>query len=163
MPSISGMLISRNTISGSRLRTRATASRPLLASPTIESSGQACFRRSTICSRIRRSSSAMTAVAAGKAGMLALVQSGWGGGDFVRHFDRGTGAARGRDADDQLSPAVVQGLQPLANVGEADADFRLRDETHAGVEHMDRQLGIDDLGADLEAATLGLRLQAMLD
>ena len=32
-------------MSGSRLCTMATASRPLLASPTIESSGQASFRR----------------------------------------------------------------------------------------------------------------------
>jgi hypothetical protein len=28
---------------------------------------------------------------------------------------------------------------------------------------MDRQLAIDDLGADLEPATLGLRFQAVLD
>src|SRR6266536_1019286 len=130
----------------------AIASRPLLASPTIESSGQASFRRSMICSRIRRSSSAMTAVAARKACMLALVQSGrwrsWG--DFVGHFDRGTGATRGRHADDQLSPDVVQGPQSLADIGQPHAGLGFRHEPDAIVEHVDGQLAIDDLGTDLE-------------
>src|SRR6266542_1394525 len=165
MPSIPGMLISRKTISGSWFCTMAIASRPLLASPTIESSGQASFRRSIICSRIRRSSSATTAVGARKACMLALVQSGrWRGwGDFVGHFDRGTGAARGRHADDQLSPAVIQGLQPLADVGQSHAGFGFRHEPDAIVEHVDSQLAIDDLGIDLQPATLGLRFQPVLD
>src|SRR5439155_5768142 len=168
MPSIPGMLISRKTISGSRLRTLATATLPLLASPTIESSGQASFRRSIICSRIRRSSSAMTAVGAAGAnegGMRALVQSrrwcGWG--DLVGHFDRGAGATHGRHADDQLSPAVVQGLQPLADVGQPHARFGFRHEADTVVEHMDGQLAIDDLGTDLEPAALGPRFQAMFD
>jgi len=47
---------------GAAARTRATASRPLAASPTISSSGHASRRRAATCSRIRRSSSAMTAV-----------------------------------------------------------------------------------------------------
>src|SRR3989441_5392066 len=157
MPSIPGMLISRKAMSGSRLRTIATASLPLPASPTIESSGQASFRRSAICSRIRRSSSAMTAVGAGKGCMWALVQSGrrCGWGDLVGYLDRGTRAAHGRHADDQLSSAVVQRLQPLANIGESHASFGFRHEADAIVEHMDSQQAIDDLGADLEPAAFG--------
>src|SRR5450631_2002668 len=163
MPSIPGMLISRKTISGSRSRTMATASLPLLASPTIESSGHASFTRAMICSRIRRSSSATTAVGAVKGRMLALVQSGWrrGWGDFVGHVDRGTGATRGRHADDQLGPAVIQGPQSLANIGQTHASFGVWHEADARVEHMDRQLAIDDLCADLKQATLGLRFEAM--
>src|SRR6185369_17858413 len=166
MPSIPGMLMSRKTMSGCRLCTIAIASRPLLASPTIRSSGHASFKRSMICSRIRRSSSATTAEGAAEvneAAMLAQMQSGWYRGDFVRYFDRGARAARGRDRDDQFGPPVVQSLQPLADVGQPDARFGGRHETDAGVEDMDRQLPIGDLGADLDLPALGFRLQAMLD
>ena len=54
------------------------------------------------------------------------IRPGRGRGNFVGHLDRGTGAARGRHADDQLGPAVVQGLQPLADVGQSHATFGLR-------------------------------------
>src|SRR5882672_3778514 len=161
MPSISGRLISRKTISGFKLCTTAIASRPLLASPTISSSGHASFRREMIWTRIRRSSSATTAVGAGEGCMLALVQSG--GGDFVGHFDGDTGATRGRHADDQLRAAVVQGVQPLADIGQPHATFGFRHETDAIVEHMNGQPAIDDLGTDLQPTTLGLWFQAMLD
>src|SRR2546425_2886335 len=163
MPSIPGMLMSRKTISGSSVRTMSIASRPLLASPTIKSSGQASFRRSTICSRIRRSSSAMTAVGTGEARMSAFIRSGSRRGDFVRHFDRGASATRGRHADDQLGSTVVQGLQTLADVGQSHARFGFRHEADAGVEHMDGQLAVDDLGTDLESASFRLRFQAMSD
>jgi hypothetical protein len=72
MPSIPGILISRKTMSGWRLCTIAIASRPLLASPTIRSSGHASFSRSMICSRIRRSSSATTADGAAEAKEAAI-------------------------------------------------------------------------------------------
>src|SRR6266700_3772579 len=165
MPSIPGILMSRKTISGSSLCTRAIASLPLLASPTIESSGQASFSRAMICSRIRRSSSATTALGAGKGCMLALVRSGWrcDWGDFVGHFDRCTRATRGWHADDQLGPVVVQGLQSLADIGQSHATFGRRCEADASVEHMHGQLAIDDLRTDLKAATVGLRFQAMFD
>src|SRR5690349_4233501 len=159
MPSISGMLMSRKTTSGSRLRTMATASRPLPAWPTIESSGQASFRRSTICSRIRRSSSATTAVGEGRVRVLIRSRRG----DFVRYFDGGAGAARGRNADDQLGAAVVQGFQALSDVGEPHAAGGIRLEAYTAVEHVHRQLPIDDFGSDLQPAALGLRLEAMLD
>src|SRR2546421_3444917 len=165
MPSIPGMLMSRNTISGSRLCTIATASRPLLASPTITSSGQAAFRLVIICSRIRRSSSATTAAGAGRECMLAFVQSGWGGGrgDFVGYFDGDTGAAPGRHADDQLGAVLVQRLQPLADIGQSHAAFAFGHKADAGVEHMDCQLAVNERGTDLEPPTLDLRFQAMLD
>src|ERR1700681_1785895 len=165
MPSIPGMLISRKTMSGSRLCTRATASRPLLASPTITSSGHACLRLVMIWSRIRRSSSATTAVGAGNGCMLVHVQSGWGCGwsDFVGHFEGGTGATPGRHADDQLGAVLVQRLQPLADIGQSDAAFAFRHKADAGVEHMDCQLAVDECGTDLEPPTLDLGFQAMFD
>src|SRR5438046_2197875 len=146
------MLISRKTMSGSRLCTMATASRPLLASPTITSSGQACLRLVIICSRIRRSSSATTAVGAGRGCMLALVQSGrgCGRGDFVGHFDGGTGATPGRHADDQLGAVLVQRFQPLADIGQSHAAFAFGHKADASVEHMDGQLAVDERGTDLE-------------
>src|SRR5438046_2658140 len=163
MPSIPGMLISRKTMSGSCVCARATASRPLLASPTITSSGQASFRRAMICSRIRRSSSAITAVGVGEERMLSSVQGLRGGGNFVGHLDSRTRTARGRHADDELGAIVVHGLQPLSNIGQADATFGFRHEADSIVEHMNCELTIDDFGTDLQPPAFGLGLQSMLD
>ena len=38
-------------------------------------------------------------------------------------------------------------FEPLADVGEPDAGVALRREAHAGVEHVHRELAVDDLGA----------------
>src|SRR5215472_7694000 len=159
MPSISGMLMSRKTMSGSRLCTIAIASRPLPASPTIISSGHASFSRPTICSRIRRSSSTTTAVGAGLACMID-VRSGAGGTDLVGHLDGGAGAARRRHADDQLCTSFVQGLQTLADIGEPHALVALGHEADAVVEHLHGELAVDDLSADLHPSAFSPGLEA---
>ena len=60
-PVMPGMRMSRKTRSGCSCAVISTASTPLLASPTISSSGQTSARRARNCSRIRRSSSAISA------------------------------------------------------------------------------------------------------
>ncbi len=64
MPVMPGMRMSRNAKSGSCSSTSWTASLPFFASATNTSSGQASDKRARNCSRIRRSSSARTAVTA---------------------------------------------------------------------------------------------------
>src|SRR5215469_10404732 len=135
MPSIPGILISRKTMSGSRLRTMATASRPLPASPTIESSGQASLRRPMTFSRISRSSSATTAVGVGEGCIVAMLGSGRRRDYLVGNLNRRTGAAFRGQGDDQLGAGVVQGLQTLAHIGQAHATLALRTEADAGVLH----------------------------
>ena len=73
-----GMRMSRNTTSGRCWATSCTASRPLRASATICSSGQASASRARNCSRIRRSSSASTARTAAPGAVLMACSAGVG-------------------------------------------------------------------------------------
>jgi hypothetical protein len=65
MPFTPGMRMSRKTRSGRCSAASCTASAPFFASATMASSGQTSASRARNCSRIRRSSSAISARAAG--------------------------------------------------------------------------------------------------
>ena len=71
-PVMPGMRMSRKTRSGLWASVSATASVPFFASATISSSGQTSASRARSCSRIKRSSSAISA-RAGRLGGVAGV------------------------------------------------------------------------------------------
>src|SRR6201991_3135371 len=151
MPVRPGMRISRKATSGRCEAMASSAAPPSSATSTTSSSGQAMAS-----SRCKAAASSFSSSATMHLGMIAHSRH--------RQRDRRGDTIGEIVADEKRRRAAVHEAQALAQVLQADARTgAVAAETHAVIGHGERKAGSIDAGADPDAATAGLRLEAVLD